>query len=159
MFDKTNNIVARRRQLQQYGLHFFERLHDIKFAGMVLFVVIVLLISWSGVKSIQANYDLQKQISALKQQNQLQQLADNNLKLQNEYYDTDTYKDLAARQNFGLAAPGEKEILVPKSVALSYTTSLPKATTTAEKPADKQSVFQRNFTAWVNFFLHRQNTK
>jgi len=136
-------------------VQFAERLRDVKFAGLMLFLVIVLLISWSGVKSIQSNYTLQKQISVLNQQNQVQQLANNNLQLENQYYNTDTYLDLSARQNFGLAAPGEKEIVVPKAVALTYTTPLSKADTGGTQAKLQQPTGQRNFEAWVNFFLHR----
>lgn len=143
---------------QQQAFAFARRLQDVKFAGVMVFVVIVLLISWSGVKAIQSNYDLQKQISSLQQQNQLQQLSNNNLQLENEYYNTYTYLDLSARQNFGLAAPGEKEIIVPKDVALSYTTALPKTSAQTDSPSAQQPASQRNFEAWVNFFLHRQNT-
>lgn len=137
---------------------FAERLRDIKFAGLMLFLVIVLLISYSGVKSIQSNYELQKQISSLQQHNDVQKLANTNLQLENQYYNTDTYLDLAARQNFGLAAPGEKEIVVPKDVALGYTVALPRTVKQVDNPSDKQPPAQRNFEAWVNFFLHRQNT-
>ena len=116
------------RQYQELAWQFAQRFQDVKFAGVMLFVLIVLLISWSGVKAIQTNYDLQKQIAAAQQQNQLQALTNTNLQLENQYYNTDTYLDLSARQNFGLAAPGEKEILVPKQVADTYTTALPAAT-------------------------------
>jgi cell division protein FtsB len=137
-----------------YVTKFIQRLGDIRFAGQVVFVVIVLLISWSGVKTIQANYGLQKQITALNQQNQLQKLQNDNLALKNDYYNSKQYLELAARQNFGLAAPGEKEVIVSKEVALAHTVELPdsdKQTKTATQPA-----YQRNFQAWVNFFLHRQ---
>src|ERR1700677_3454734 len=100
------------------------RLNDVRFVGQMLFLVIVLLISWSGVKVIQTNYSLQKQISVLKQQNNLQKLQNENLALQNQYYNSNQYLELSARQNFGLAAQGEKEIVVPRQVALSYTTNL-----------------------------------
>src|ERR1700760_2476570 len=105
------------KSYQKLALRFVARFQDIKFAGVMLFLVVVLLISWSGVKAIQTNYGLQKQIATLQQQDQVQQLSNNNLKLENEYYNTDTYLDLSARQNFGLAAPGEKEIIVPGNVA------------------------------------------
>lgn len=143
---------------QQKALEFIGRFRDVKFAGLMLFLVIVLLISWSGVKSIQTNYELQKQISSLQQGIAVQKLSNANLQLENQYYNTDTYLDLAARQNFGLAAPGEKLIVIPKAVALGYTVEVPKPAKQADKPSDKQPAYQRNFEAWVNFFLHRQNT-
>src|SRR3978361_671678 len=85
---------------------FLRRLNDPRFVGQLIFVVVVLLISWSGVKNIQTNYNLQKQITALNQQNSLQKLRNDNLGLQNQYYNSNQYLELSARQNFGLAAPG-----------------------------------------------------
>jgi Septum formation initiator len=117
-------------------------------------VVIVLLISWSGVKSIQANYGLQKQITALQQQNELQKLQNDNLALQNQYYNSNQYLELSARQNFGLAAPGETEIIVPASVAMAYTVNLP-STVKPDAAKAKQPAYQRDFQSWVDFFLHR----
>ena len=135
-----------------------QRLSDVRFAGQVVFVILVLLISWSGVKSIQTNYQLQKQISGLRQQNAVQQLQNNNLALQNEYYNSNQYLELSARQNFGLAAPGEKEIVVPENVALAYTTKIPDSNTES-KTTNEAPIYQRNFRSWVDFFLHRQNVQ
>lgn len=136
---------------------FVQKLGDLRFAGQVVFVVIVLMISWSGVKSIQTNYGLQKQISALKQQNNLQKLQNDNLALQNQYYNSNQYLELAARQNFGLAAPGEQEVIVPKNVALAYTANLPNPSKTGVAKA-AQPTYQRNFNSWIDFFLHHQNS-
>jgi cell division protein FtsL len=135
---------------------FILRLQDVRFAGQVLFVIVVLLISWSGVKAIESNYQLQRQISGLKQQTDIQKLKNTNLKLQNEYFNTNQYLELSARQNFGLAAPGEKEIIVPKDVALAHTVPLPQITEEAKPATTKQSRFEQNYQAWVNFFMHRQ---
>ncbi len=142
---------------QEKFTQFGRRLHDPKFAGVIVFTVILVLISWSGVKTIQTNYELQKQISELSQQNQVQKLSNANSQLENEYYNTSTYQELVARQNFGLAAPGEKEIIVPKSVALGYTVAPKPTAQIVDKPSDKQPSDQRHFEAWVNFFLHRQS--
>jgi cell division protein FtsB len=140
-------------EYKDQAIAFLQRLSDIRFAGQVVFVIIVLLISWSGIKSIQTNYELQRQIAALDQQNKLQRLQNDNLALQNQYYNSNQYLELAARQNFGLAAPGEKEIIVPEAVALSNTIDTPSfaPVNPATPPA-----YQRNFRSWVDFFLHRQ---
>lgn len=141
-------------EYKQKALSFIQRLGDLRFTGQLVFAVIVLLITWSGLKSIQTNYGLQKQISTLKQQVTVQQLQNNNLSLQNSYLDSNQYLDVAARQNFGLAAPGEKEIIVPASVAMANTANLPtpvaRISAAAQPPA-----YQRNFQSWVDFFLHR----
>jgi cell division protein FtsB len=142
------------KNLTKKANDFIMRLSDLRFAGQVLFVIIVLLMSWSGIKTIQTNYGLQKQISGLKQQNDVQRLQNNNLELTNTYLNSNQYLELAARQNFGLAAPGEKELIVPESVALAYTTNVP--TGDVETAADKQPAYQRHFSSWVDFFLNRQ---
>ena len=142
-------------QLTDKAEYYMGRMTDMRFLGQVIFVMLVLLMSWSGVKAIQTNYGLQKQISTLKQQNDLQQLKNDNLALDNDYYNSNQYLELAARQNFGLAAAGEKEVIVPKSVAMAYTVNLPENKSTA--PTFKQSAMQRNFQSWVNFFMNRPN--
>lgn len=130
---------------------------DVRAAGLLLFLAVVLLISWSGIKVIDTNYRLQKQISQLQQQVQVQQLGNTNMKLQNQYYQTDQYLEVAARQNFGLARAGETVLNVPQNVALAHTVDLPDADQIeAKKTAAKQPAYQRNFQAWMNFLLHRQ---
>lgn len=147
------------KNYSQKAYDFALQMRDVRFAGLMLFVVIVLLISWSGIKSIQTNYELQKQISALEQQNEIQKLQNTNLKLENDYYNTNQYLELSARQNFGLAKPGETELIVPKNVALANTIKMPGETSKKETPSSKQPAYQRNFQAWTNFFLHRQSSQ
>lgn len=142
-------------KIKQYKNHpYVQQFRDVRAVGLAVFGVIVLLISWSGVKAIQTNYDLQKQISQLTQENQVQQLKNNNLQLQNEYYNTNQYLELTARQNFGLGRLGETELLVPKSVALAHTVNLGSGQNQSQA-SSKQPFYQRNFEAWMNFFLHR----
>jgi cell division protein FtsB len=129
------------------------RFRDVRFTGLILFAVIVLLISWSGVKVIETNYQLQKQISTLQQQNDVGTLKNDNQQLQNEYYNTSQYLELSARQNFGLGAPGEKELIVPQDVAMAHTINPPAAATRAK--ATNQPFYKHNLQAWVNFLLHR----
>ena len=146
------NIEHYQKQLIDYVVG----LRDPRKAGQLVFVVIVLLISWSGVKAIQTNYALQKQISVIKQQNSLEQAQNNNLELSNNYFKSDQYLELAARENFGLAASGEKELIVPRGVALSYVTDIP-TNPSADPTIGQNPVYQSNFQSWVNFFLHRQS--
>ena len=151
-------MFAKIKHYQTLAMEYGAQLKDVRIVGMLLFVVIVLLVSWSGVKAIDTNYRLQRQISQLQQQNAVQQLTNDNLKLQNDYYNTPQYLELAARQDFGLAAAGETVLIVPHSVALAHTVALPQDTTpqtaAAAKKA-KQPVYQRNFNAWMDFFMHR----
>ena len=132
---------------------------DVQSLGLIVFAVIALLVSWSGVKAIQSNYKLEQQISQLRQENELQELQNNNQKLKNQYYNTPQYLELAARQNFGLAMPSEKELIVPKDVAMSHVKGVQPADAPAAAVVSeanrKQPFYQRNMQAWMNFFLHR----
>ena len=144
------------KEYQRKVLYYAQKLGDVRFVGQIVFAVLVLLITWSGIKTIQTNYGLQKQISALKQQNAVQKLQNDNLDLLNQYFNSNQYLELAARQDFALAAPGEKEVIVPESVALTYTTNLP-STVTKPNPNTQIPAYQKNVQSWINFFLHRQS--
>jgi cell division protein FtsB len=128
---------------------------DVRVMGLVVFGVIVLLVSWSGLQVIEANYQLQQQIAHLEQQTQVTELENNNLKLSNQYYNTDQYLELQARRQFGKGAPGEKLLLVPKSVALAHTVDIPDSTKAAAKQKPPKPSYQRNFESWMSFFFHR----
>ncbi|MEI9914452.1 MAG: septum formation initiator family protein [Candidatus Saccharibacteria bacterium] len=124
------------------------RFGDIRFTGQIIFAVIVLLISWSGVRAIQSNYNLQQQVAELKQQNQLSQLQNSTISLQNEYYNSNQYLELSARQNFGLASPNEKELIVPQSVALGYTEDVPYLDNSSSTATSNGK--QLNYETWIN---------
>ena len=134
-----------------------KQITDPRNIGLYIFAVIVLAITWSGIKAVQTNYELQKKISILKQQNAVLKLQNENSVLQNQYYQTDQYLGLAARQSLGLAAPGEKVLLIPKDVALKYIDStLSSPPQTADKSNDSRSKYAKNFEDWRNFLLGRK---
>lgn len=131
-------------------------LGDTRALGLIAFGVIALLVSWSGVKTIQTNYELQKQISEAQQQNDVAILENTNLKLRNEYFKTDQFLELAARRQFGKAAPGETLFIVPKSVALANTIDTSTIETGQSQKKNKKPFYQENLEAWFNFFMHRE---
>jgi cell division protein FtsB len=147
MFAKIKN------RYQHFSLR---NLRDVRVYGLVVFLVVVLLVTWSGVKAIQTNYGIQKQISQLQQEVAVQQLKNTDAQLENEYYNTNQYLELSARENFGLAAPGETELIVPENVALAHLVNLPNLVSTTPSVVEQQPQWQQNFQSWINFFLHRQ---
>lgn len=144
---------------QEWAVKQFDRLRDPRMIGIILFLVVVFLITWSGVKAIETNYGLQREISKLDQQNAVQKLSNETMQLQKEYYNTPQYLDIAARKEFGLAAPGETVLVVPRDVALKHTIETTAARQKkAQEAAVKKPALQRNFTAWMDFFLNRNHT-
>ena len=135
-----------------------QSLNNVRNIGLAIFMVFVLAMTWSGVKAVQANYQLQKQISALKQQNTILQLQNENIGLQNQYYSSDEYLDLAARQSLGLAAPGEKVLLIPQNVALKYvdpSINLNSVASAATPTPQSPPRLIKNLEAWRDFLLGR----
>jgi len=134
-----------------------KQLADARNIGLYIFGLVVVAIAWSGAKTVQSNYALQKQISTLKQQNAVLRLQNDNTALQNGYYQTDQYLELSARQNLGLAAPGEQVMIVPKNVAMSYIDrNLASATQSLDTASDKRPGYIKNLEAWRDFLLGRK---
>jgi len=148
MFTKIQNFwnSSRTRQLT-----------DIRNISLYVFAVVVLAITWSAAKTVQSNYELQKEVSKLKQQNEVLKLYNENVALENKYLATDQYLELAARQNLGLAATGEKVLLVPSSVAMKYIDKslLPQSDTSGSAEEDTSPDYIKNLRAWRDFLLGR----
>ena len=152
---QSEKIPLFREVLRRYT----DQLSDIRVVGLLVFLGITLLIAWSGVKAIDTNYGLQKQVATLQQEDTIQKLTNGNLALQNDYYNTNQYLEIAARQSFGLGESGETELLIPTSVAMADTVTLtnPEQQQTARTVA-KQPKYQKNFEAWMDFLLNRQSS-
>lgn len=133
----------------------FKRFLDIRVIGLLAFGFVVILVSWSILNVLQLNYELEKQKADLEQKNQIQKLANENLNLQNVYYQSDEYLELSARRQLNKGSPGEKLYLVPRSVAMAHTVSLPKSQKQLEaEKKQNESKYSRNLKAWRDFFFH-----
>lgn len=122
-------------------------------------VIVALSVTWSSLKIIQQNYELQKQIVEIQQKVDIQQQTNKNQSFKNQYFKSDVYLDLAARRYFGKASPGESVIVIPKDVARSYihpTKASQNADTKTTKSTNPQIV--QNWQSWINFFLHKQQS-
>lgn len=132
---------------------------DTRLWTFVVFGIVVVVASWSGIRVIETNYELQKKIARLQQQNDVIRLQNENQKLKNQYLETDTYLELSARQQFSKAAPGEKLIIVPKNVALAHAKEIPAQVageSTAGTTKNASSRFAKNLRAWRDFiFSHK----
>jgi cell division protein FtsB len=146
MFEKIKTVDYKR---------YLQELRDVRMVGLLVFGVVVLLVTWSGISVIQTNYELQKQISRLQQEVDLRKLENSNLKLRNGYYDTDQYLELQARKQFGKAAEGEKLLLVPKSVALAHSIEVEEPENDEQPTEGAKPFYQQHFEAWMEFLFRR----
>lgn len=150
MFDKTKNIYHKYRKHPAA-----QELKDVRVLGLIAFCVIVVLVSWSGVRVIETNYKLQQQIARMEEETKVLELENTNKELENKYYESDRYLELQARRQFSKAAPGETVVLVPESVALKHTVEISSADEAEAKSSPKKPFYQENFEAWMNFFFRR----
>ena len=102
---------------------------------------------WGSLGVMQRNYTLQKELDDKKRQLIVSQLAVDNSKLEQRYYNTDEYKELAVRERLGLGLSGESVLILPvnSDAAKNADKSLQTATTTA--------VEKSNFEQWTSFLF------
>lgn len=115
--------------------------------GTYIIGIVALSVAWSSIKVIQRNYQLLKEISVLEQEVALAQSKADNQRLQNEYYKSDAFLELAARRQFNKAASGEQLMIVPKEVALAKVPALPDTSNT-----DKEADADQNLSNWQLWF-------
>lgn len=133
----------------------WQNFRDVRILGLLAFGFIALLTTWSGVSIVETNYDLQQQIVNIDRRNQLAELENQNLKLANKYYETDTYLELIAREQFNKGKPGERLVLVPKEVALAKAPDLSSSDQNEPNHTQSKSKYQQNLDAWLEFFFGR----
>ena len=136
---------------------FIKSLSDLQVVMYVFAAIFAILISWSGVRAIQTNYELQKKIVRLQQEVEISKLENENLRLENKYLETDAFLELAARRQFAKAAPGETLYIVPKRVALAQVT--PPTDNNIEKASSKKPTYQENLEAWSSFFFRKSQNR
>ena len=137
-----------------------QSLSDVRNLGLVIFGVIALLVTWSGIKVVQSNYDLQKQIAAMRQANEVKRLENSNLALENRYLETDQYLELTARKLYNKAAPGEKLVIVPESVAMKHSVDIKIEEPKTQTPIIESEGpwYERNFNAWLEFLFRSEQS-
>ena len=107
---------------------------------------------WGSLQAMQRNYSLQKEVDLKQRELQLSQLQMESLQLQQRYYQTDEYKELAARDALGLVMPGEKILILPpnsEEAKKADAQSTAPASTTTAAPQNTTS----NMEQWLNFLF------
>ena len=114
----------------------------------VLFIALLITANWAWgtVEALQSNFLLQEQVDNLIQQNNYYALQNQTLQLQQNYYKTNEYLELAARTWLGKANPGEKVLILPPNTVSDQAPTSSKPTST---PLAKRS----NFEQWMYFLF------
>ena len=117
-------------------------------------IVVALLIAaawaWGSISTMQRNFALQKAVDAQKRELEIATLEVQKLQFEQNYYGSDEYKDLAAREHLGLAGEGEKVLLLPAN-----SPSIKQESKVAENPVGvavaPNTATQSNFDQWMVF--------
>lgn len=106
---------------------------------------------WGSLQVMQRNYALQKEVDNKKRQLRLVELQKDSLQLQNRYYATDEYKELALRDSLGLVMPGEKVLILPENSEAAKAADKAAQTRTSDvaRPQEQTS----NLEQWLNFLF------
>lgn len=122
------------------------------FNNLVIFTAFLIAAGWvwGSLQVMQRNYGLQKEVDYKKRQLQLAELQKDSLELQKRYYETNEYRELAARESLGLVMPGEKVLILPEnSDAVKQADAKRSGSSTVVVPQDKTS----NLEQWLNFLF------
>lgn len=115
---------------------------------IIMAVVVVAVIIWivSTIQVLNNNYNLQRQVDNANLDNQITELKNENLKLEQMYYQTDEYKELSARALLGRAQPGEHLVILPR---VEHTDD---AESSGVATVDKSNLDQ-----WLDFLFGQHN--
>jgi len=107
---------------------------------------------WGSLGVMQKNFTLQKELDDKSRQLIVAQLDTDNAKLEQRYYQTDEYKELAVRQRLGLVTPGESVLILPPN-----SEAVKNADETASTKVSIVSAKISNFEQWANFLFGSNN--
>lgn len=121
------------------------------FNNIVILTALLIALGWvwGSLQVMQRNYGLQKEVDYKKRQLQLAELQKDSLELQKRYYQTNEYKELAARESLGLVMPGEKILILPANSAAA-TAADKKQPSASQAPAQDTT---SNLEQWLNFLF------
>lgn len=101
---------------------------------------------WGSLDVMQRNYRLQKELDDKSRQLIVAQLDVATEQLQQRYYKTIEYQELAVRQRLNLVAPGESVLILPANSDEAKSDDNDSTPVVADVPTS-------NFSQWMNFLL------
>lgn len=103
---------------------------------------------WGSLGVMQRNYTLQKELDDKSRQLIVAQLDTASAQLEQRYYKTDEYKELAVRERLGLATPGESVLILPPNSQAAKDAGNTNVVKSTSDSAPKSNLWQ-----WINFLF------
>jgi len=136
--------AMKNRNISQHIRNLKSKYYNVNTLVVAIAFVIAASWVWGSLGMMQRNYALQKELDYKTRELALTELQRDNLALQKNYYETDEYLELAARESLALVQPGERVLILPESET--------EATPTNE-PSFVPAVEPSNLEQWVNFLF------
>jgi len=109
---------------------------------------------WGSLGVMQRNYTLQKELDDKSRQLIVAQLDTASAQLEQRYYMTDEYKELAVRERLGLATAGESVLILPPNSQAAKDAGNANAAISTSDSAPKSNLWQ-----WLNFLFGGNSRK
>jgi len=129
--------------------HFVHDFLTVNNAVIVFALIIASSWVWGSLQMMQRNYSLQRELDDKKRQLMIAQLDTENAKLEQRYYKTKEYQELAVREKLGLVAPGESVLILTGDANYKEVASEDAKTTQKKQDIESSS----NFRQWMNFLF------
>lgn len=134
------------QRVKKSALHAWHRVGVSGLAGIVVLFIIFSLVIGS-VRAIHENFQRQLEVDEMAQEVEVMRMEVQTLRMQTQYYQTDEYLELQARELLGVARPGEKVLILP--------------TASSEAPAESAAKPERdiplqdrsNIAQWLYFLF------
>lgn len=117
--------------------------------NMVVAIALVIAACWvwGALDVMQRNYRLQKELDDKSRQLIVAQLDVATARLEQRYYETFEYQELAVRQRLNLVTPGESVLILPQN------SDQAKAADKSDETSSTSEVAISNFSQWMNFLM------
>ena len=116
---------------------------------ILLVMLVIVWFIWGSVQAMQKNYELKRTVENKRRDAELIELQTRTAEYEQRSLQSTEYKKLAARQELGLADPGEKVIILPPNSATATQADLENNRNTPPKATPKPS----NISQWANFLF------
>lgn len=140
-----NELKTRLRKLQywlKHDLFTFERL------VFVIAVTCCLVWTWGSIDSMSRNWSLAQELMERQREKALLELEVETLELENEYYSSLEYQELAARKYQGKMLPGETMVYLPDNSELARNKHKTKT-----EDENISTITMGNFEQWMAFLF------
>lgn len=128
-------------------VRYFAKRDILTFNNIVIFAAILVCLSWTwgAIGSMSRNWELEETNKARILAKEKLKLEVEMMKLEQEYYTTDEYKELIAREKGGKMMPGETMVILPKNSQ--------EAINKYVETKEEIPVFRSNFSQWLDFLF------